>query len=259
MMEAAKPHLDRMCRAIRHLLAAKERGLHLKPTKVWKGGCKQKDFEFVASARSDSNFNTQEDGKSVTGFIVHLNGATVAKRCRKQKTVSLSVAEAEENAAVECVQEMLFVMNLLESIGLKVQKPMLLEVDNKGAVDLANSWSVGGRTRHVKHAFMREQKEKGNLRIKWLGGDVNTADVFAKNLPRSLFERHIRSFCGEDDYCGDGGFVRGESVEGCGLSASARRTSFVNEEERVVSERDRNRTKILTDGTDHVGGGSGIG
>ena len=46
-------------------------------------------------------------------------------------------------------QDMLYVYRLLESIGLSVELPMLLEIDNKGAVDLANNWSMGGRTRHV--------------------------------------------------------------------------------------------------------------
>ena len=48
-------------------------------------------------------------------------------------------------------------------MGLKVKKPMILHVDNKGAVDLANNWSVGGRTRHVevKQHFLRDMKKQG--------------------------------------------------------------------------------------------------
>jgi uncharacterized protein (UPF0216 family) len=34
--------------------------------------------------------------------------------------------------------DMLFVYNILKSLGLKVQLPMVLEMDNKGAVNLAN-------------------------------------------------------------------------------------------------------------------------
>jgi len=44
---------------------------------------------------------------------------------------------------------MLYVRHILESMGLKVKLPMIIEMDNMGAVDLANNWSVGGRTRHV--------------------------------------------------------------------------------------------------------------
>ena len=54
-------------------------------------------------------------------------------RSNTQKSVTLSVTEAEQAAAVGCAQDMLFVMRLLESIGLKVKKPMVLKLANKGA------------------------------------------------------------------------------------------------------------------------------
>jgi hypothetical protein len=66
-----------------------------------------------------------------------------------QKSVALSVCEAEQTAGVLCAQDMLYVRHILESMGLKVKLPMILEMDNKGAVDLANNWSIVGRTRHV--------------------------------------------------------------------------------------------------------------
>jgi hypothetical protein len=66
-------------------------------------------------------------------------------RCT-QRHVTLSVTEAEGAAGVTEAQDMLNVYNILKSSGLKVQLPMVLEMDNKGAVDLANSWSVGGHT-----------------------------------------------------------------------------------------------------------------
>ncbi len=59
------------------------------------------------------------------------------------------MTEVEINVAVLCVQDMLYAKNLIESIGLKVKFPMNLEINNKGAVDIINSFSVGGRTRHI--------------------------------------------------------------------------------------------------------------
>ena len=58
--------------------------------------------------------------------------------------------------------------NLLESVGLQVELPMILEVDNQGAVDLANNWSAGGRTCHVdvRQNFLRKLKEDGILIFK---------------------------------------------------------------------------------------------
>jgi hypothetical protein len=44
---------------------------------------------------------------------------------------------------------MMYQKNMLESIALKVELPFILEMDNKGAVNLVISFSVGGRTRHI--------------------------------------------------------------------------------------------------------------
>jgi hypothetical protein len=41
---------------------------------------------------------------------------------------------------------MVYVWHILESMELKVKFPMILELEKKGAVDLANNWnwSIGG-------------------------------------------------------------------------------------------------------------------
>eukprot|EP00957_Ditylum_brightwellii_P011861 893952-Ditylum_brightwellii.AAC.1 len=83
--------------------------------------------------------------------------------------IALSVTKAELFAAILCVQNMLFAMRVLNSMQLQVELPMTLFIDNKGAVDFSNNWSIGGRTRHieVKQYFLRELKEAGLLEIKW--------------------------------------------------------------------------------------------
>jgi len=79
---------------------------------------------------------------------------------------------------------------------------MVLEMDNQGAVDLANGWSVGGRTRHVdvRIHYIRELKEPGMLLIKWVPGPQNDADMHTKNVPNPLFENFGRVYFGKDEY-----------------------------------------------------------
>jgi hypothetical protein len=117
-----------------------------------------------------------------------------------QKSVALSVCEAEQTAGVLCAQDMLYVRHILESMGLKVKLPMILEMDNKGAVDLANNWSIGGRTRHVdvRQCFLRELKESKLMDIRWIKGSENDADAFTKNLDGPAFEKCIRTLVGQD-------------------------------------------------------------
>ena len=88
---------------------------------------------------------------------------------------------------------MLYVCCLLLSLGLRVELPMLLEMDNKGAVDLANNWSVGGLTRHVdvRNFFLRELKDKGLPVVKHVSGEDNDADIFMKNTSVQIFNKHV--------------------------------------------------------------------
>ena len=128
-----------------------------------------------------------------------LEGSCIGARSSTQKTVALSVTEAELSAATQCAQDMLFAMRVVESLGLKVQKPMILEVDNKGAHDLAHNWTIGGRVRHVdvRINFLRELKEDGILELEWIPGEENASDLFTKNLPGPAFMKHAPKFVGE--------------------------------------------------------------
>ena len=75
-----------------------------------------------------------------------------------QQFVTLSVTEAECVAATSCVQDMIYGKNFLESLGLEVELPMVLQMDNKGGVDIFNNWSIAGNTQAVsiRFAYIRE-------------------------------------------------------------------------------------------------------
>ena len=133
---AGPAHLVAMYRVMSYIVHTKSKGLVLAP----KGSMS----EIKISGTSDSNYATVPDNrKSVSGFAVFVNNAPVSYKSVQQKVATLSSTEAELYAIVQCAQEILFVMNVVESIGLQVQKPMMLFCDNRGAV-------VCGRT-HSTH------------------------------------------------------------------------------------------------------------
>ena len=207
---ASLAHKKAMETAMRYIVGTPDRGLLLKPEGVWDG---TKNFEFEILGRSDSDHAKCPDTrKSVSGYTVFLCGAPYKFRSVMQNIVALSVTEAEEIAATECVQDMLFGMHLLESMGLKVKKPMVLELDNKGSKDIIDSWSTSGRTRHiaVRHNFLRELKEEGTLIVRWIPEAQNSSDMFTKNLGGTKFEKFSKTYVGEDKYMTS----QGESVRG---------------------------------------------
>lgn len=75
---------------------------------------------------------------------------------------------------------------------LEVKLPMILELDDKGAVNLANNWSVDGRTLHmdVRNHSLCEFKDLGLLAVKSVPGDENDVYIFTKSTLAKVFERH---------------------------------------------------------------------
>ena len=154
------------------------------------------DLIIIGSRLKEKQTQTMQKSHSVSGWSVFLNGASISEKSKMQNCITLSVTEAEAVAGVGCAQDMLFAMHVLESMGLKVQKPMILWIDNKGAVDLFNNWSVAGRTRHIgaRLNFMRELKEQGVLEVKWIASEDNNSDMFTKNLSAPQFEKHMQAY-----------------------------------------------------------------
>jgi hypothetical protein len=109
--------------------------------------------------------------------------------------------EAEIAAGVMVAQDMLYIYRLLESLELEVELLMVLEMDNSGAVDIANSWSVGSRTHHVdvRNYFLHKLKNQGLLVIQHIGGESNDADIFTKNVTSAIFVRHVPLYVGHDE------------------------------------------------------------
>ena len=155
------------------------------------------------SGRSDSDYaKCPATRRSVSGHNVRLEGAVVICKSGMQRTTTLSVTEAEKVAAVTCIQDMMFVKNIIESMKLEVELPMRLEIDNQGAVDLVHNFSVGGRTKHmeIRLLWKRELKEKGVLDVQWISGDNNETDIQTKNTSGPVFNKHSKAYCGEDEY-----------------------------------------------------------
>ena len=96
---ASLAHMKAMKRVMRYLTLTKERGLYLHPKRKWDGN---PDFEFQVYGLSDASYATDMEGrKSVSGESVFLEGSLVCMRSSQQKSVTLSIAEAELVALVK--------------------------------------------------------------------------------------------------------------------------------------------------------------
>ena len=67
-----------------------------------------------------------------------------------------------------------------------------LLTDSQAALDVIHAEDVPKRSRHVeiRLAWMREHLLRGRLKLRWLRGKDNAADLYTKNLGTRLFQQH---------------------------------------------------------------------
>mmetsp|Transcript_23430 Transcript_23430/g.33473 ORF Transcript_23430/g.33473 Transcript_23430/m.33473 type:complete len:131 (-) Transcript_23430:2937-3329(-) len=123
-----------------------------------------------------------------------------------QATVSLSSSEAEWIALSEAVKEIVFVVQLLRDIGIKVDTPVIVKVDNIGAIHMAENVTSGARTRHIeiRTKFVREYNNDNRtdplIKIVFCKSEDNISDICTKNLSRELHEKHSKTLVGKVDW-----------------------------------------------------------
>jgi hypothetical protein len=123
-----------MYRVMNYCLNKIERGKVFRPRCF----CKPEnlaDFVFQLEGYSDSDYAKDPVQRcSVSGFCSFLEGCVLNTKSRMQPIVSLSVTEAELVAASECAQDLIYEKNVLELIGLKVELPIKLYINNSGCI-----------------------------------------------------------------------------------------------------------------------------
>jgi hypothetical protein len=110
----------------------------------------------------------------------------------------LSSTEAEYYVGSETAKEMMFIKSVLETLGEKetLHLPMLLRMDNTGAIYLSNNQAVGSRTKHIdirRHYFCNLINEEITKTF-FVKSENNTADIFSKNVTDYLFLKHTLSY-----------------------------------------------------------------
>ena len=129
-----------MYRVIKFVLETKTSGLRMVPI--------FKDGNWKLEALSDSDFAYDKDTRcGVYGYIIYFGGVPVAWKSKSMKSVVLSTTEAEYVAVSEVVKEIKFLYQMLRSMEIKVPLPINVQVDNVGAIWLANNSSVSERTK----------------------------------------------------------------------------------------------------------------
>ena len=136
---------------------------------------------------------------SVTGYILFFMGVPIIWKSKSQRSITLSSSEAEYVALSEAAKYIKFVYQLLQSIGVSVQLPIVVRVDNVGAIFMSENTSTSGRTKHVdiRYQYVNEMVMDGFLKIVFVKTKENVADVFTKNVTSEVYKTLAKSFLSE--------------------------------------------------------------
>jgi hypothetical protein len=173
-----------------HLKATKRILRYLKHTQdvgLWypKGA----SFELVGYSDSDYAGDKVER-KSTSGTCQLLGRSLVSWSSKKQNSIALSTAEAEYIAAGSCCAQILWMKATLKDFGINFKNVPLL-CDNESAVKLTNNPVQHQRTKHidVRHHFIRDHQQKGDIAIESVGTEDQLADLFTKPLDEKRFHK----------------------------------------------------------------------
>ena len=131
------------------------------------------------------------DRKSTFGMVHFLGSSLISWGTKKQNFVALSTAEAEYVTAAACCSQLLWIRQHLEDFGIHI-KAIPLICDNTSAVSMGKNPVHHKRTKHidVRHHFLRDNVEKGNIVLTYCPTEEKIADIFIKALSKDQFERN---------------------------------------------------------------------
>jgi Reverse transcriptase (RNA-dependent DNA polymerase) len=191
-MDGATPAaFKEMKRIIKYIMDTQHFGLRIQPK------LPDKEGNWQLTVYTDSDWaGDKENRHSVSGYAIFLLDVPVLWKSKLQRTVALSSSEAEYYAISEAAKEIRFVYQILDSMGIKITLPIIVNVDNVGAIFMTENVTATSRTRHVdaRYHYVREFVAEGFLKIIFVKSADNKSDMFTKNVSGDTLDFHVRSY-----------------------------------------------------------------
>ena len=127
--------------------------------------------------------------KIPSGMTNFLESSLISWGTKKHNSVSFSTFESEYVAAPACCSQLLWIKQHLEDFGVII-KAIPLMCDNTSAVSMGKNPVHQKRTKNidVRHHFLRDNVEKGNIVLTYFPTEKQIADIFSKDLSKDQFE-----------------------------------------------------------------------
>jgi hypothetical protein len=124
-------------------------------------------------------------GRSQTGVLVLLNGAPLHWRSNRQPVTADSPAVSEIYALKEGVKDGRLIQWVAEEMGINVEYPFVINVDNSQARSFQGDTCPNSKIRgsiDMREAWVQEMRDQSVVQTEHVPGNENLADVFTKCL-----------------------------------------------------------------------------
>jgi hypothetical protein len=177
-----KTHLAAAYRVLAYVRGTLNQGIYFHDPRAGKRN--------ILSGWVDSNFASDVDSrKSVTGYMLSLNGGPISWKAARQGDVTLSSSEAEFVAASQAGKEVLYLGALLKGFACPQTRPTELWEDNASCILMSENRE---RSCHVdvRVHFLRDMVRDGAVKLSKYAGTQNGADALTKSLPKPASHKH---------------------------------------------------------------------
>ena len=141
---------------------------------------------------SDADYAGDKDTRrSTSGYIFTFAGTPVIWSSRLQKTVALSTFEAEYVSLSSATRDGIWLTQLKAELLQAQTECLTIYCDNQAATSLAINNRSTKMAKHIaiRHHFVAEKCEAGELTVKWCPTSDMLADIMTKPLNCTPFQR----------------------------------------------------------------------
>ncbi|GJS56941.1 copia protein [Tanacetum coccineum] len=140
--------------------------------------------------------------RSQTGYVFLNGGTAISWRSQKQTLVATSSNHAEVIAlhddSRECVWLRSMTQLIVTSCGLSIKKsPTIIYEDNAACVaQIKEGYIKSDRTKHIPpryFVYTQDLIKDNQIEMKYVQSSNNSADLFTKALPTSVFKKHVHA------------------------------------------------------------------
>ncbi|GJX89667.1 hypothetical protein Tco_0341681 [Tanacetum coccineum] len=144
-------------------------------------------IETIVYANSD-HAGDYVDHKSTSGVCTFMGCCLTSWFAKKQTALAIFTTEAEYIFAGKACQQALWIKQALIDYDIRLDDVIIM-CDNKGAIDLSKNPVQHSRSKHIeiRHHFLRDNVQKGNISIEKVASEDNIADIFTKPLKCKVF------------------------------------------------------------------------